>query len=85
MIIELNPVCVWLPSILSIIDYLEQYSIYPDELLFIVPGNDWSGKETDGTRYNKINKDQIIEYIQQGKILEVLFTRKITSTTTQHE
>jgi len=82
MIIELNPACVWLPSILSIIDYLEQYGIYPDELLFIVPGNDWSGKETDGTRYNKINKDQIIEYIQQGKILEVLFTRKVTSTVT---
>lgn len=75
IIIELNPVCVWLPNILSIVDYLEQYRIYPDELLFIVPGNDWSGKETSGTKYSKINRDQIIEYIQQGKILEVLFTR----------
>jgi FkbM family methyltransferase len=77
IIVELNPSCAWISTIEIELDLLESYGFLPDILLFNVPGDPWSGKETLNSAYSSITKEQIIMMLENNEILEVLFKRSI--------
>jgi FkbM family methyltransferase len=78
MILELNPSCSFISTIEMTLDLLEKYNFVPDIILFKVPGDAWSGEETNNTVYIPITKDAIMSMIEENIILEVLFKRNTT-------
>ena len=75
IILEINPSCSYISNLEAQIDILEEYGFIPAVSLFKVPGNEWYGKETDNSLYDKITKEEIMDMVSNGTILEVLFER----------